>query len=146
MTHTGPPYKLTIITNHSNGMPPQFYRAQWALLHVILKAMLASLPGLRSQLSSEITLPPAGTTSFPGQPYFQFACSFRLALPKWPTITPAALFLFLPTLALIEKTKQFYYFETSQITQWLGEECPALILSASSLQSPAPAPGRGYTL
>jgi hypothetical protein len=31
----------------------------------------------------------------------------------------------------MENTKQFYYFKTSQITHWMGEELPALILSTS---------------
>ena len=35
LTHIGPPYKLTIITNHSNGMPPYFYRTQFAVLIII---------------------------------------------------------------------------------------------------------------
>ena len=39
-----------------------------------------------------------------------------------------ALFLLLPTLmSQMENTRQFYYFKTSQIIQWLGEELPALM-------------------
>jgi hypothetical protein len=56
---------------------------------------------------------------------------------KLPTSASAALFLHLPISALqIENTRQFYYFKTSQITKWLGEEFPVIILSASSLQPP----------
>ena len=42
---------------------------------------------------------------------------------KQPTAGLVALFQLLPTLA-----KEFYYFKTSQITQWLDEEFPALIV------------------
>jgi hypothetical protein len=57
---------------------------------------------------------------------------------KPPTTTLAAVFLLLPALApRMENTRQFYYFKSSQTTEWLGEESPALTLLANS--SPIPA-------
>lgn len=58
---------------------------------------------------------------------------------KLPTTAPADLFLLLPNSApQMEDSRQFYYFKTSQITQWLGEEFPVLILQASSRHLLAP--------
>ena len=108
--------------------------------------MLASLPELCSWLSSEIMLPPALTTSLPGPALLPIGPFLLASLAKLLTTISAALSLLLPTLApWIENTRQFYYFKTSQMTQRLDEEFPALILSTSSLHPLWPLPAAKAT-
>lgn len=55
------------------------------------------------------------------------SCQQLARLPSFSTLVP-----------WVESTRQLYYFKTGQITQWLGEEFPALILSTRSLRPPRP--------
>jgi hypothetical protein len=105
-----------------------------SMLHVILKTCLLLSPRSHSQLSStksQLAIFPWELRLLPKPLTASFA--------KPPTTAPAVLFLLLPTLPpWMENTRQFYYFKTSQITQWLCEEFPVLILSTSSLHPPWP--------
>lgn len=64
-----------------------------------------------------------------------------------PPITPLAThFLLLPNLLhWMENTRHFYYFKTSQIAQWLGEEFPTVILATSYLVPPWPTSAKEAT-
>ena len=89
-------------------------------------------------LGSHLTTPMAGWPFSPGAPVPQPHLD---SFTKLPTTSLAAFFLLLPILASqLEDIRQFYYFKTNQITQWLGKEFSALILSVSSCQHPWPLP------
>lgn len=102
------------------------------MLHVILKTCLILSLWLHSWLSSETTLSP---TCAPSQDLAM--CEPLQVYSKLLTTAPAALFFLLSNLVLsMENSRQFYYFKSMQITQWLGEEYPALMLSTIFFQPP----------
>lgn len=95
------------------------------------KSMLLLSPWPHSWLSSDITLPLACALS-------QEVCictDLSRFISKFPTTTLAVLFS--PVhLRPEDGIHQFYYFKSFQITQWLGEEYSALMLSTICFQPP----------